>query len=152
EDVGFAGAYSFVYSPRPGTPAAEMDDQVPAEIKLERLHRLQALIVRQQRAFNESFVGRKLDVLLEKPGTRPGQLAGRSPYLQTVHVMAPRALIGSTAKVTITEAGTNTLFGVMDSSSLPRLESGTSAAMGSRADGSERMPSPQIAFGDNPGA
>jgi tRNA-2-methylthio-N6-dimethylallyladenosine synthase len=147
EDVGFAGAYSFVYSPRPGTPAAEMDDQVPAAVKLERLHRLQALIVRQQRGFNESFAGRTLDVLLEKPGTRPGQLAGRSPYLQTVHVIAPRALIGSMAKVAITEAGTNTLFGVMDSSSLPTVESGTSCA-----ETSTRMPSSQIAFGDKLGA
>ena len=92
-----------------------MNDQVPEEVKHERLQRLQALITGQQRMFNESFVGRTLDVLLEKPGTRPGQLAGRSPYLQAVHVMASPALIGSMVKVTVTEIGTNTLFGVMRS-------------------------------------
>ncbi len=86
-----------MYSPRPGTPAAEMDDQVADEEKAERLQRLQALITRGQRAFNAAFAGRTLDVLLEKPGKLPGQLVGRSPYLQAVQVMAPRALIGSLA-------------------------------------------------------
>jgi len=147
EEVGFAGAYSFVYSSRPGTPAADMKEQVPAEVKLERLHRLQALITGQQRMFNESFVGRTLDVLLEKPGTRPGQLAGRSPYLQTVHVMASPALIGSMVKVTVTEIGTNTLFGVMDPSFTSPLESGISAAARPRAGRGECIAPPQVAFG-----
>jgi tRNA-2-methylthio-N6-dimethylallyladenosine synthase len=111
EAVGFAGAFSFAYSPRPGTPAAEMDDQVPADEKTDRLHRLQALITRQQRAFNASFVGKKLDVLLEKPGRLSGQLTGKSPYLQAVQVMAPRSLIGTVVPVTVTGTGSNSLFG-----------------------------------------
>jgi tRNA-2-methylthio-N6-dimethylallyladenosine synthase len=111
EEVGFAGAFSFMYSPRPGTPAADMDDQVPQEEKRERLQRLQALITRQQRAFNAGFAGRTMDVLLEKAGKLPGQLVGRSPYLQAVHVMAPRSLIGTMVPVTITEVGSNSLFG-----------------------------------------
>jgi tRNA-2-methylthio-N6-dimethylallyladenosine synthase len=111
EAVGFAGAFSFAYSPRPGTPAAEMDDQVPADEKTDRLYRLQALITRQQRAFNASFVGKKLDVLLEKPGRLSGQLTGKSPYLQAVQVMAPRSLIGTVVPVTVTGTGSNSLFG-----------------------------------------
>jgi len=113
EEVGFAGAFSFMYSPRPGTPAAEMADQVPQEEKAERLQRLQALIVRQQRSFNASFAGRTLDVLLEKPGKLTGQLVGKSPYLQAVQVMAPRSAIGSIARVTVTEVGSNSLFGAL---------------------------------------
>ncbi len=122
EDVGYAGAYSFMYSPRPGTPAADMADQVPAEEKAERLQRLQALITRQQRAYNAGFAGKTVDILLEKPGKRPGQLVGRSPYLQTVQVMAPRSLIGETVPVTITEVGSNSLFGALeDDARAPRL-------------------------------
>jgi tRNA-2-methylthio-N6-dimethylallyladenosine synthase len=111
DEVGFAGAYSFTYSPRPGTPAAEMEPQVPQAESADRLQRLQAEITRLQRAFNANLVGRTVDVLLEKPGKLPGQLVGRSPYLQTVQVMAPVALIGSVLPVTITNIGTNTLFG-----------------------------------------
>jgi len=111
DEVGFACAYSFTYSPRPGTPAAEMEPQVPQAESADRLQRLQAEITRLQRAFNANLVGRTVDVLLEKPGKLPGQLVGRSPYLQTVHVMAPVALIGSVLPVTITNIGTNTLFG-----------------------------------------
>ena len=110
EDVGFAGAYSFTYSPRPGTPAAEMK-AVPASISAERLQRLQAVITRHWRAFNASFIGRSVDVLLEKPGRLPGQLVGKTPYLQTVQVMARPELIGQVLAVTITGTGTNTLFG-----------------------------------------
>ena len=130
EEVGFAGAYTFAYSPRPGTPAADLDGQVPEDVKFERLHRLQALITRQQRSFNETFAGRTLDVLLEKPGKLPGQLVGRSPYLQAVHVMAPRALIGSMAQVTITEIGSNTLFGVMADELADEFDSPQLAAAG----------------------
>jgi tRNA-2-methylthio-N6-dimethylallyladenosine synthase len=114
EQVGFAGAYTFSYSPRPGTPAAELDDQVPPAVKTERLHRLQALITRQQQAFNAGFKGRTVDLLLEKPGRLPGQLVGRTPYLQTVQVMAPRSRIGEVVTVAITDIGSNTLFGGLD--------------------------------------
>ena len=113
DEVGFSGAYSFTFSARPGTPAAEMDDQVPQEKKSDRLHRLQAAITRHQRGFNAGFAGRTVDVLLEKPGRLPGQLVGRSPYLQTVQIMAPAKLIGSIKRVTITEVGSNTLFGAL---------------------------------------
>jgi tRNA-2-methylthio-N6-dimethylallyladenosine synthase len=113
DEIGFAGAYSFMYSPRPGTPAAEMAEQVSPEVKAERLQRLQALIIRGQRAFNVRFAGSSLDVLLEKPGKLPGQLVGRSPYLQAVQVMAPQSLIGRVARVTVTEVGSNSLFGAL---------------------------------------
>jgi tRNA-2-methylthio-N6-dimethylallyladenosine synthase len=113
ETVGFAGAYTFAYSVRPGTPAAEMEAQVPEDVKTDRLHRLQALIAAQQRAFNASFVGKTLDVLLEKPGRLSGQLVGKSPYLQTVQVMAPPELIGSIVPLAIVDIGTNTLFGAL---------------------------------------
>ena len=112
--VGFAGAYSFAYSPRPGTPAAEMEAQVPKAESSERLQRLQAVINRHQREFNARFAGRTVEVLLEKPGKLAGQLVGRTPYLQAVNVMAPRSLIGSLARVTITEVGSNTLFGALE--------------------------------------
>jgi tRNA-2-methylthio-N6-dimethylallyladenosine synthase len=111
EEVGFAGAFSFMYSARPGTPAAEMSDQVPPEEKSERLQRLQAVITRHQRNFNAGFAGRTIDVLLEKPGRLAGQLVGRSPYLQAVQVMAPKKLIGSIERVTVIEVGSNSLFG-----------------------------------------
>ena len=110
EEVGFAGAYSFAYSPRPGTPAAELEGVDAAE-SAERLQRLQALITRQWRAFNASSVGRTVEVLLEKPGRLPGQLVGKTPYLQTVQIMAQAALIGRIVAAAITGTGTNTLFG-----------------------------------------
>jgi tRNA-2-methylthio-N6-dimethylallyladenosine synthase len=110
DEVGFAGAYSFTYSPRPGTPAANMEG-VPQPVSAERLQRLQAVITRHWRAFNASYVGRTLEVLLEKPGRLPGQLVGKTPYLQTVQVMAPPEHIGQVAPVAITGTGTNTLFG-----------------------------------------
>ena len=113
EEVGFSTAYSFIYSPRPGTPAAEMDAQIPQVEQAERLQQLQAVITRQWRAFNTQFAGRTVEVLLEKPGKLPGQLVGRTPYLQAVQVMAPRAMIGSLVPVTVTEIGTNTLFGAL---------------------------------------
>ena len=113
EEVGFATAYSFTYSPRPGTPAATMAAQVPQGEQAERLQRLQAVITRQWRAFNAQSAGRTVEVLLEKPGKLPGQLVGRTPYLQAVQVMAPRAMIGSLVPVTVTEIGSNTLFGAL---------------------------------------
>ena len=111
DEVGFAGAFSFMYSPRPGTPAAEMDNQIPEEEKSNRLQRLQTAITRHQRNFNAGFAGRTIDVLLEKPGRLSGQLVGRSPYLQAVQIMAPAKMIGSVRRVTITEVGSNSLFG-----------------------------------------
>jgi len=111
DEVGYAGAFSFIYSPRPGTPAAEMEEQLPADVKSERLQRLQSAITRNQRRFNAGFAGRTVDVLLEKPGKLPGQLVGRSPYLQAVQVMAPADSIGSVQRVTIDEVGSNSLFG-----------------------------------------
>ena len=111
DEVGYAGAFSFMYSSRPGTPAAEMEDQITADVKSERLQRLQVAITRHQRRFNAGFAGRTVDVLLEKPGKLPGQLVGRSPYLQAVQVMAPAERIGSVHRVTIDEVGSNSLFG-----------------------------------------
>ena len=111
EDVNFATAYTFMYSARPGTPAAALEDQVPEAEKYERLQRLQELITRQWRAFNASFVGKTMEILVEKPGKVTGQLVGRSPYLQSVHVMAKPELIGTIVPVAITDVGSNTLFG-----------------------------------------
>jgi tRNA-2-methylthio-N6-dimethylallyladenosine synthase len=113
EETGYAGAFSFKYSPRPGTPGAEMPDQVAEEIKSERLQRLQELIDRGQAAFNRRCFGRTFDVLFERPGRYEGQLVGRSPYLQPVQVEAPASLIGEIAAVTVTEISSNSLFGAL---------------------------------------
>jgi tRNA-2-methylthio-N6-dimethylallyladenosine synthase len=115
EEVGYAGAFSFKYSPRPGTPAAERADQLAGGAKAERLARLQELIDRHQGAFNQACAGKSFDVLFEKPGRRPGQVVGRSPYLQPVHVIAPSSLIGEIARVGITGIGSNSLSGVLQS-------------------------------------
>jgi tRNA-2-methylthio-N6-dimethylallyladenosine synthase len=112
EEIGYASAYSFKYSPRPGTPAAELP-QLPDEVTSERLSRLLYAIDRQQAAYNARCVGLTLDVLIEKPGRLPGQLVGRSPYLQPVHVMAPPELIGEVQPVTITDLGTYSLHGTL---------------------------------------
>ncbi len=96
-----------------------MDGQVPDAEKNERLYRLQALIKKQQVAFNSAQIGRTLDVLLEKPGRLAGQLVGRSPYLQAVHVMAPPDVIGEVVPVTITSMGTNTLYGELAAPARP---------------------------------
>jgi tRNA-2-methylthio-N6-dimethylallyladenosine synthase len=111
DEVGYAGAFSFKYSPRPGTPAAEAEHQVEEPVKIERLARLQEAIDSRQAAFNAACVGGTFDVLFEKPGRIAGQLVGRSPYLQPVQVIAPTSMIGTIATVTITEAGSNSLFG-----------------------------------------
>jgi tRNA-2-methylthio-N6-dimethylallyladenosine synthase len=109
--VNYASAFTFKYSSRPGTPAAGLDKQLSETEKSARLHELQALIARQQAAFNASVVGRTVPVLLEKPGKRAGQLVGRSPYLQAVHLDAEAALIGEIVDTYITGVGTNTLSG-----------------------------------------
>jgi len=111
--VGFAQAFSFKYSPRPGTPAANMDVQVPEEVKADRLNRLQELLQAQQRQFNAGCVGKVLPVLFEKLGRRAGQLVGRSPYLQAVHAEAEPSLLGRILPVEISDAGPNSLAGVV---------------------------------------
>ena len=110
EAVGYAQAFSFAYSPRPGTPASGRPD-LPAEVKSERLTRLQALLARQQAAFQAAMVGRALPVLLEKPGRDPGQLVGKSPYLNTVHLMADESAIGRLVEARIVASGRNSLAG-----------------------------------------
>ncbi|MYE02067.1 MAG: tRNA (N6-isopentenyl adenosine(37)-C2)-methylthiotransferase MiaB [Alphaproteobacteria bacterium] len=110
-DVGYAQAYSFKFSARPGTPAAADPLQVPEEVKSERLARLQDLLNSQQQAFNRSCVGKRLPVLFERPGKRRGQLVGRSPYMQAVHAEAGPARIGDLAEVDILAAGPNSLSG-----------------------------------------
>jgi tRNA-2-methylthio-N6-dimethylallyladenosine synthase len=111
-EVRYASAFSFKYSPRPGTPAAEMA-QLPEAVKDERLQRLQREIDRHQTAFMTRCEGTTFDVLFERIGRHPGQIVGRSPYLQPVQVMAPTSLIGEIASVRITEVAPNSLFGAL---------------------------------------
>ena len=110
-DVGYASAFSFKYSRRPGTPAAAMADQVDEAIKAERLARLQALLEDQRQAFNATTVGRTLPVLFERAGRHEGQVVGRSPYLQGVFAEGAEGLIGQIAAVEITARGPNSLSG-----------------------------------------
>jgi tRNA-2-methylthio-N6-dimethylallyladenosine synthase len=127
DEVGYSGAFSFKYSPRPGTPAAERDDQVAEEEKAERLARLQDAIDRHQAAFNAACLGRRFDVLMEKPGRLPGQIVGRSPFLQPVQVMASSSLIGEIVPVSVSELGANSLFGRLIDQ--PREKVAASAAL-----------------------
>jgi tRNA-2-methylthio-N6-dimethylallyladenosine synthase len=113
--VRFAQAFTFKYSARPGTPAAELPGQVPDNVKRERLYALQSLIERDRHEFDRATVGRRLEILFEGPGRKPGQIAGRSPYLQAVHVEGPEGLIGRVAAVDILAASPNSLTGVMKS-------------------------------------
>jgi tRNA-2-methylthio-N6-dimethylallyladenosine synthase len=108
-DVGFASSYTFKYSPRPGTPAADMKNDVPADIADARLLELQALINAQQAAFLQSLVGKTVDVLIEKPGREEGQMIGRSPYLIPVVLPQQNGNIGDIVSVRIAEAGRNTV-------------------------------------------
>ena len=108
--VGYAQAYSFKYSPRPGTPAATMDGQIAPEVMDERLQRLQAALNRGQLAFNHASVGRTCDVLIERRGKLPGQWLGKSPWLQSVHFEGDHA-IGDLVTVELAEAGANSLAG-----------------------------------------
>ena len=109
--VNYAQAFSFKYSPRPGTPAALAEDQVPEEAKDERLQALQALLREQQLGFNRGTVGRTIPVLLERPGREPGQLLGRSPWLQPVHLEAPAAAMGRIVDVRVRAATATSLSG-----------------------------------------
>jgi tRNA-2-methylthio-N6-dimethylallyladenosine synthase len=111
--VGYASAFSFKYSRRPGTPAAAMPGQVAEDVKDARLARLLALLEEQQAAFNSAQEGRVLPVLFEKPGRHAGQIIGRSPYLQAVHATAPDRLIGEIVPVRIESSARNSLAGVL---------------------------------------
>jgi tRNA-2-methylthio-N6-dimethylallyladenosine synthase len=110
-DIGFIQAYSFKYSPRPGTPAAAMTEQVPEAVKSERLAALQDVLSASQRAFNAACDGRVMAVLFDRAGRKDGQLVGRSPYMQPVHAMAPEGLMGRIADILITETNVNSLGG-----------------------------------------
>ncbi|WP_296101541.1 tRNA (N6-isopentenyl adenosine(37)-C2)-methylthiotransferase MiaB [uncultured Agrobacterium sp.] len=110
EAVKYAQAFSFKYSTRPGTPGADLTDQVPEDVKAARLERLQALLLKQQNDFAQSLVGKTMEVLLEKPGRMPGQLIGRSPWLQSVNLDANDMKIGDIIHVRITATGPNSLF------------------------------------------
>jgi tRNA-2-methylthio-N6-dimethylallyladenosine synthase len=112
ERVRFAQAYSFKYSPRPGTPAAGLE-QLPDEVKVARLSRLQNVIARHQTAFNSAHVGQVMPVLFDRLGRRPGQLIGRSPYLQSVHAQLDSAWLGKILEVEIASGGPNSLAGVV---------------------------------------
>ncbi|MDX5592016.1 tRNA (N6-isopentenyl adenosine(37)-C2)-methylthiotransferase MiaB [Pseudovibrio sp. SPO723] len=111
ERVGYASAFSFKYSPRPGTPGALLEEQIEENVKSDRLAELQALLAHQQQAFNASLVNQRIEVLFEKMGRREGQLAGRSPWLQPVHVNAPAELYGEMATVEIVGSSANSLEG-----------------------------------------
>jgi tRNA-2-methylthio-N6-dimethylallyladenosine synthase len=113
ETVKFAQAYSFKYSARPGTPAADRGDQVSEDVKSDRLRRLQSLLNAQQAAFNASMVGRGLDILWESLGKKAGQIVGRSPYLQAVHAEGAPRLIGKITSVEIVGASQNSLRAVI---------------------------------------
>jgi tRNA-2-methylthio-N6-dimethylallyladenosine synthase len=120
-EIGFAQAYSFKYSPRPGTPAATMGEPVPDDIKTARLSALQTLLGAQQDAFNRASLGKTMAVLMEAPGRKPGQIIGRSPYLQAVHVEGPVAVIGQILPIRLVEAGAHSLRGVIEPTENPAM-------------------------------
>ncbi|MEM9331492.1 MAG: tRNA (N6-isopentenyl adenosine(37)-C2)-methylthiotransferase MiaB [Pseudomonadota bacterium] len=110
--VNYASAFSFKYSTRPGTPGADLKDQIPEEVKSERLQRLQALLSQQQERFNEACVGKRVDILLEKKGRKSGQLIGRSPWLQSVIVDDSLGKPGDLVHVEISGSGPNSLTAI----------------------------------------
>jgi tRNA-2-methylthio-N6-dimethylallyladenosine synthase len=112
-DIGFAQAYTFKYSPRPGTPASKMDGQISEEVKTERLVRLQALLEVEHAKFNAGWVGKTVPVLFEKTGRQDGQIVGRSPYLQFVSVPGASALVGKIRPVAISSASSYALAGTL---------------------------------------
>ena len=112
-EVNYAYAYSFAYSPRPGTPAASFENQVPEEVKSERLQRLQALILQKQLAFNEAKLGQKMDILVERKGKFTGQMIGKSPWMQSVYLENATHLKGEIVRVKITGAYMNSLSAIM---------------------------------------
>ncbi len=105
--VHYSQAFSFKYSPRPGTPAADMDNQIAEEVMSERLQRLQAILNEQQFDFNKGLLGKNTKLLLERKGKVEGQLVGKSPWLTSVHIVAPKLSIGDMVDVKITDAGPN---------------------------------------------
>ncbi len=111
EAANYAMAYSFKYSPRPATPAATMADQIAPQVMDERLQRLQTLINQQQLAFNEASVGKRTSILLERKGKLPEQLIGKTPWLQSVHVIASACAFGDMIEVDLISAGANSLAG-----------------------------------------
>lgn len=117
-EVGYASAYSFKYSQRPGTPAAERANQIDEAVKNERLYRLQALLNEQTQNFNKACLGKTMSVLLEKPGRRAGQMIGRSPWLQSVHLEIENAAPGRLVDVEIIAVGTNSISGHYKNDSL----------------------------------
>jgi tRNA-2-methylthio-N6-dimethylallyladenosine synthase len=114
EAVGYASAFAFKYSPRPGTPAAAMPGQIAEAVKEDRLARLLDLLAAQQTAFNQATEGKTLPVLFERPGRRAGQIVGRSPYLQPVHAEGPESLIGEILPARVATATRGSLEGVLD--------------------------------------
>jgi len=120
EEVTFASSFFFKYSARPGTPASVLDEQLSEEVKVERLARLQELVDSQRHSFNRAMLGRETEVLFEKPGRHPGQIGGKSPWLQAVHVDGPTSLIGEVAKLRIIEVGSNSLRGELLESEVSR--------------------------------
>ena len=122
EEIGFAQSFSFKYSARPGTPAAGLRRHVPDAVKSERLKELQDLLDAQAAAFNAACVGRTLPVLLERPGRHPGQLVGRSPYLQAVHVTGTGLAIGDLLPGAIVERNAHSLAGTAASERITERE------------------------------
>ncbi len=124
EEAGHVAAYSFKYSPRPGTPAANAAEQVADAVKSERLQRLQSRIVTRQAEFLASRVGLTADILFEHPGRHPGQIVGRSPWLQPIHVAGSPELIGTIGRVRIEASSANSLFGTLvnEAASTPAME------------------------------
>jgi tRNA-2-methylthio-N6-dimethylallyladenosine synthase len=114
-EITFASSYSFKYSPRPGTPAADMPNQVEESLKAERLSALQTLLEDQRQAYNANAIGQTFDVLLDRQGRHAGQLSGKSPYLQQVQIEAANTMLkmGDMVRVHITHKTTNTLFGTL---------------------------------------
>jgi tRNA-2-methylthio-N6-dimethylallyladenosine synthase len=111
EEVQFASAYSFKYSPRPGTPAASMQAQIAEDVKSERLQRLQEKLFAQQTAFNQAQISKILPILVSGPGRMPGQMHGRSPYLQAVHFEHDAVEVGEIVDVRVVGASQNSLSG-----------------------------------------
>jgi tRNA-2-methylthio-N6-dimethylallyladenosine synthase len=109
--MGFASAFSFKYSPRPGTPGSAMPDQVPENVKVARLAALQALLGQQSRDFNLSKIGAAVPVLFAEPGRKPGQIIGKTPWLQSVYADGNPRLIGRIVETRLTEAHANSLAG-----------------------------------------
>jgi len=120
-EVKFAQAFSFKYSPRPGTPAALLDKQIPEAVKDERLYKLQALLREQQDAFNAAAVGAIVPVLYERAGRNPGQLVGKTPWLQAVHAQLPAGAAGKVIATRILASGANSLSGVVLDQTQERL-------------------------------